>query len=61
MVAHDQALFLWFTAEDGSTQGYIVDFNVDSSIKAVTTHDEPAGCLFEDVANGTLCFVRKGA
>lgn len=61
MVAHDQALFLWFTAEDGTTQGYIIDFNVDNTIKAVTTHDEPAGCLFEDVANGTLCYVRKGA
>ena len=60
MVAHDQALFLWFTTTGGTTQGYIVDFNVDSTIKAVTTHDEPAGCLFEDVANGTLCYVRRG-
>lgn len=61
MVAHDHALFLWFTAEDGSTQGYVVDFLAGGGIKAVTTHDEPAGALFEDVANGTLCYVRKEA
>ena len=61
MVAHDHALFLWFTDGDGLTHGYVVDFLAGGGIKAVTTHDEPAGALFEDVANGALCYVRKGA
>jgi hypothetical protein len=60
MVAHDQALFFWVTKSDGDTQGYILDFDAGSAVKAITTHDEPAVCIFEDVENGALCYVRKG-
>ena len=59
MVVHDQALFFW-VGVDGKTQGYILDFDAGSMVKAITTHDEPAVCVFEDVENGTLCYVRKG-
>ena len=60
MVAHDRALFFWVTDEEEETHGYILDFDVSSAVKAITTHDEPAGCVFEDVENGALCYVRRG-
>ncbi len=60
MVAHDQALFFWMDDENGESKGYILDFDAGSAVKAITTHDEPAVCIFEDVENGALCYVRKG-
>lgn len=59
MVAHDQALFFWVEPTEGNTQGYILDFEA-GGVKAITTHDEPASCVFEDIENGALCYVRKG-
>lgn len=56
MVAHDGALFVWF--EGGN--GHIIDFGAPSEIKAVTTHDEIAKCVYEDVEGGVLCYVREG-
>lgn len=68
-------LWFDYADDDGVTRshGYILDFSLNSDLrgdsayssgrasklKAVTTHDEQAACVFEDVENGTLCYVRR--
>ncbi len=57
MKAYDNALFLWFTLKDGSHDAYIIDFDVGGN-PIITQHDDYASCVFVDVQNDALYFVR---
>lgn len=57
MSQYDGALFLFFTLEDGSHKGLVIDL-AEPLATAVNTHDEASSCLCEDNETDTLYFVR---
>lgn len=58
MGQHDGALHLFFTHDDGTHEGLMIDLN--ESAAAVTTHDEIAKCVCQDNKTDRMYFVREG-
>ena len=53
------ALRLFFTLEDGSHRGLVIDLSEQPSV-AITTHNEVAKCACVDVAADELYYIREG-
>lgn len=56
MAAYDNALFCYFTLEDGTHRAYVIDFDIGGN-PIITEHDDYASCVFTDVENDKLYFV----